>query len=91
MNMERNRLIMNGETTFPEGKVSRLEAEYDKIVIKGREENQKTQGRRFPKQPLFYVEGIWLQSSRVSLIRSSPSAITSTWISCTKAAMSIIP
>lgn len=45
MNAERNRLILNREASFPEGEVERLEAEYDKIVKKGRDENQKTQGK----------------------------------------------
>jgi len=45
MNAERNLLILNGETSIPEGEVARYEAEYDEIVANGRKENKKTQGK----------------------------------------------
>jgi len=38
-------LILNRETSFPEGEVARYEAEYDEIVANGRKENKKTQGK----------------------------------------------
>lgn len=45
MNAQRNLLTLNGKTSFAEEEVSRFEAEYDKIVMNGRKENQKTQGK----------------------------------------------
>lgn len=45
INAKRNLLILNGETSFPKRELLHFEAEYDKILLNGRNENLKTQGK----------------------------------------------
>jgi len=45
MNLERQEKISVGVTSFSETELSKYEAEYDKIITKGREEHKKTRGK----------------------------------------------